>query len=231
MSVSNQTPLSSVAISLGFNCDSAAYGVSTGIRTTKMNGYKTCPFDKMLSNFGGIVQCIEDDFKYFFDEKYLTIEYPHTNPPNLLRYNLIRNTKYNFIFNHESPGHADLYSIEQWPHGKNHFVIHDFQHFKDRYKARIDNFRHYLQDPNHHITFILSTWNKTDADMEPLKNALKLHYPHLSYDFKILDCSKGKGFFVTHLRLMKVDEDDPELQRLDPGPIGDVLKDHTPGNT
>ena len=219
--------LNSVAISLGFNCDSAAHGVSSGIRETKKNGYNTCPFDKMLSNFGGIVQCIEDDFKYFFDEKYLTIEYPHKRPPNLLRYNLIRNTKYNFIFNHESPGHAKIYSIEKWPGGKNHFVSNNFKEFKSRYETRINNFRNYLQDPNNKITFIISTWNKTDADMEPMKNALNIRYPHLSYTFKIMQCSRGKAFFVTHLRLMKVDEEDPELKRLDPGPIGNVMKDHT----
>jgi len=63
--------------------------------------------------------------------------------------------------------------------------------------------------------------------MIPLKNALKLRYPHLSYTFKILDCEKGKDFFVTHLRLMKV-EDDPELARLDPIPVDDAMKDHIP---
>lgn len=223
-------PVNHIAISMGFNCDSASYGVSNGIRTTKNNGYNTCPFDKMLSNFGGIVQCIEDDFKYFFDEKYLTIEYPDNNPPNLLRYNLIRNTKYNFIFNHESPGHANLYLVEKWPGGKNHFISDNFKNFKTRYESRINNFRNYLKDPNNKITFIISTWNKTDNDMIPLKNALKIRYPHLSYTFKILDCKKGKDFFVTHLRLMKVDEDDPELARLDPVPVYDVMKDHIPNS-
>ena len=66
--------------------------------------------------------------------------------------------------------------------------------------------------------------------MIPLKNALKLRYPHLSYTFKILDCEKGKYFFVTHLRFMKVDEDDPELTRLDPIPVDDVIKDHIPNS-
>jgi len=223
----SEQPIKTVGISLGFNCDSAVYGVNSGIRSTKKNGYKTCPFDIMLSNIGGIVQCIEDDFKYFFDENYLTIEYPHDNPPTLLRYNLIRNTKYNFIFNHESPGHADLHLIENWPGGKNHFISNHFKHFKERYEARINNFRNYLNDPSNKIIFIISTWNKTEDDFALLKNALSNRYPHLSYSFKILDCTKGKDFFVTHLRLMKVDENDPELTRLEPGPSNNEMKDHT----
>jgi hypothetical protein len=42
-------------ISLGWNCSSAVYGVSSGIRNTKQNGYKTCPFDGMITNYKGIV--------------------------------------------------------------------------------------------------------------------------------------------------------------------------------
>ena len=38
----------SEGISLGWNCESANYGVANGIRSTKQNGYKTCPFDEMF---------------------------------------------------------------------------------------------------------------------------------------------------------------------------------------
>jgi hypothetical protein len=43
---------------------------------------------------------------------------------------LLENTRYGFIFNHESPGHAN----------KEHFIKNDFLEFKKRYFSRIDNF-------------------------------------------------------------------------------------------
>ena len=49
-------------ISLGQNCHSAIVGVSMGLRKTKQNGYKTCPFDEMVTNYKGIIECIKDDF-------------------------------------------------------------------------------------------------------------------------------------------------------------------------
>ena len=98
---------SRVGISLGWNCYSAMHSVEHGIRARKETGYKTCPFDTMISNFDGIVECIKDDFAYFTDEKYLYIN--ATNPADPC----IMNLKYRFGFNHESPGHADLYIKEQ----------------------------------------------------------------------------------------------------------------------
>ena len=54
----------SESISLGWNCSSATYGVQHKLRTTKKNGYKTCPFDEMITNYQGIVQCFLDNFQY-----------------------------------------------------------------------------------------------------------------------------------------------------------------------
>jgi hypothetical protein len=63
----------SEGISLGWNCNSASVGVSNGIRNTKKNGYKTCPFDAMITNYKGIIDCINDDFKYLCDPQYLEL--------------------------------------------------------------------------------------------------------------------------------------------------------------
>jgi hypothetical protein len=53
-------------ISLGWNCQSARTGVSMGIRRTKTNGYKTCPFDQMITNYPGIMECFKDEFAYLY---------------------------------------------------------------------------------------------------------------------------------------------------------------------
>ena len=46
---------------------------------------------------------------------------------------VIYNKKYKFWFNHESPGHANLYITEGWDHGTNHFVINNYEYLKKRY--------------------------------------------------------------------------------------------------
>jgi hypothetical protein len=163
-----------IGVSLGNVCASAIYGVQNNLRETKENGYKTCPFDLMVSNYNGLVQCIIDDFAHFLDLKYLVCDE-----------NGIRNTYYNFGFNHESPGHANLYLLEKWPEGTNHFVNNNFHHFITRYRARIQNFRNYLQNPSNHIVFIIQIVydpKPESAEMLLLNNALKFRYPNLSYD-------------------------------------------------
>jgi hypothetical protein len=211
---------SGVGISLGWNCHSAMHGVGHGIRTRKEDGYKTCPFDKMISNFDGIVECIKDDFAYFTDEKYLSIN--ATNPADPC----IMNLKYRFGFNNESPGHADLYKKEQWPEGITHFICDQYKNFKTRYQNRINNFRNYLSDPKNHITFIITTWDKTEEDMKPLKDALAIRYPNLSYDFVILNDPHGKEYFLRHLCDMGYKDYEPEVKRLLPPiqPISKIIK-------
>ena len=146
-----------IGISLGWTCNSAMFAVSKGIRNVKKSGYKTCPFDKMISNYTGLLECISDDFKYFVDPEYLTLKC--LIRPNGTKDDMIYNTKYNFFFNHESPGHADLYKKEKWPNGKFHFVDNNYLEFIKRYTNRIENFRNYLIDPKNRITFVITIFS------------------------------------------------------------------------
>ena len=53
-------------ISLGWNCSAAQEGLYLGLRKGKSDGYNTCPFDMMISNYIGLCECIKDDFKYLY---------------------------------------------------------------------------------------------------------------------------------------------------------------------
>ena len=197
--------MNNVAISLGWNCGSAVWAVNTGIRSKKSDGYGTCPFDIMVSNYKGVVECIEDDFKYFCDERYLTLikdlDPDHPSDTELSIYN----TKYNFAFNHESPGHADLHVTENWPEGINHFVNNSFAHFKERYYKRIENFRQYLSMPNTTITFVITSWEK--QDVSDLRSALDARYPNLKYTIVVRNEPNGKEYYLRHMRFMNyIDE-------------------------
>lgn len=197
-----------IGISLGWNCHSAIWGINNNKRISKVNGYKTCPFDIMVSNYPGICECIKDDFKYLCDENYL--ELVKVNDSEFIIYN----NKYNFGFNHESPGHANLYITEGWEHGINHYVINNYEYLKKRYLKRINNFKEYLLDENNIINFIITTWEKNNNDLKMLKDILNNKYPNLKYNFIILNEPNGKDYYIRHLKDMHFTENDEELKRL-----------------
>jgi len=199
-------------ISFGWNCNSAHHGVITRLRKRKENGYKTCPFDTMVTTYTGLIQCLDDDFKYFCDKDYLKVcNYPNPNKNNVFNgENIIVNTKYNFLFNHESPGHGKLYITEKWSKGINHFIENEFEEFIIRYQRRIQNFRNYLLSGNK-IHFILTRYNTKIEDIHLLDSIIKKKYPLLVYDFTILE--EDKDFMYNHLSLL-LDEEDDEIKRL-----------------
>jgi len=194
-----------VGISLGMKCDATLWAVENKFRKKKEEGYCTCPFDEMITNYPGIVECIRDDFKYFYDPEYLKII-------QLGDQFFIHHTKYRFIFNHESPGHADLYITQQWPEGPNHFVNNNYAHFIERYSKRVTSFRNYLLNKNNYIYFILQRYNTYQIDLDNLKDALKINYPHLKYEVILLFLDNKTA--RNNLQLMKFTENEEEMDRL-----------------
>lgn len=166
----------SIGISLGYRCCSAQLGVDRSFRKRKNQGYLTCPFDYMLTNYIGLLQCLRDDFSEFCNPDMLEIieSYPNEWP--------IHHKKYGFWFSHESPI-GDIYLRENWEFGKNHFVENNYARFIERYQKRIQNFRQYLaaDDPKNKILFIIERFNKPPTELEALLMEL---YPNL--DFTIL---------------------------------------------
>ena len=192
-----------IGISLGWNCASAIYGVENNIRDTKQNGYLTCPFDEMLKSLSGLMKCINEDFKYFHDENHLIIS-------NHSGENLIYNTRYNFMFNHESPGHANLYITQNWPGGINHYIDNNYEKFKERYAKRINNFFNYINDPNNHIIFIINGYNPMSKNIFKLRELLNTKYPHLSYELLFAPANCDKWFMITHYKILGIHEDNIE---------------------
>jgi hypothetical protein len=172
-----------VGISLGWRCEAAQIALHNGIRSSRVNGYKTCPFDLMVSNYQGMMECIKDDFKYFCDPKYLElVRAPQVNC-HLEDYQnddelWIYNTYYNFGFNHESPGHGNLYLDENWEFGINHFVENNFERFIERYNKRIENFRNYLATADK-VNFIILRYNSIPSELCDL---LSEKYENLNFE-------------------------------------------------
>lgn len=205
----------SIGISLGWNCAATSFAVKNNSRNKKQDGYNTCPFDLMLTNYPGIVQCLEDDFKSFLDLDYIEIKRFYLNIPGYPTQDepLIYNSKYKFWFNHESPGHACLYIKEKWANGINHYVMNNYEKFIERYTNRINNFRNYLSSGKP-IKFILNRYKtSTYDDIKLLNNAIKHRYPTLDYSFEFVWLNDQ---IVTrhHLINMGFNEDDEEVKRM-----------------
>lgn len=121
---------------------------------------------------------------------------------------MIYNTKYNFQFNHESPGHANLYITEKWPNGINHFVNNNFEKFIERYNQRIENFRNYLTN-NNEIIFALTIYNHVPIELD---NILHERYPNLKYKIGCIT-KRMVNNYELHFKFMEFKEDDPEYIR------------------
>ena len=185
-------------ISLGHNCAAAAQGVELGLRDVRANGYATCPFDEMNSSYEGMVQCIKEDFAHFTDPTYLKL----IDHPNDCAYypgeTLLYNTRYGFIFNHESPGHADLYKTQAWPGGKFHYIDNSFKNFRDRYDSRIENFRAYCSGGGD-VTLLLSSHPRSFDD---LLGYLQSRYPSTSFTVHRFDINNLAAWSY-HMDLMR----------------------------
>ena len=142
---------------------------------------KTCPFDEMITKFDGIIECINDDFEYLCDSRYLEM----IRIPSLIQKNpdgdwdrVIYNTKYKFIFNHESPD-ANLHDVQKWEKGRNHYLLNDYEELKKRYKQRIENMKELLNSGKN-INFILTC--SSNANIKLLKNTIEKKYPNLVFN-------------------------------------------------
>ena len=193
------------SISLGWNCASATYGVANHIRSTKQNGYHTCPFDEMLTNYNGIIECIKDGLDDLYNPEYL--ELLHISKDSKLLNTdgkgdtVIYNRKYKFIFNHESPGHADLYILQNWKTGINHYISNNYAEFIKRYQRRCENMKTYLNS-NKFIHFIITKPNCSVADISELEDIIKQQYPNLKFDIILLSCDENH--YSNHMKLMLV---------------------------
>jgi len=188
------------AISLGWNCESAFKGVAEGIRKVRADGYKTCPFDECITNYEGIIECIKDDFKYLCDVNYLKLVPARFSTGGIVESErLIHNTRYNFIFNHESPAHAKLWSSQGWPGGKMHYIDNNYAMFIERYSRRIDNFRNYVK--NNSIRFIIGNFRN---EVDSLRDTITRTYPTLTFDIYHYRPSVSKKLFNEHHALMNI---------------------------
>lgn len=137
----------SIYISLGWNCAPAIMRKNI-FKQYKKTGYLTTPFDLCVTPYEGLCKCLEENFTNFFDLR--------------MENNIIMNA-YDMWFNHEQP--FMFYSEN------------NFAEFKNRYNARIENFRNYLSS-NKFIYFIHS--NPFESSIK-LYNIIEKIYPKLKY--------------------------------------------------
>lgn len=188
-----------VGISLGWNCYPAIYGTENGHRKRKQDGYKTCPFDEMISNYEGIVQCIKDDFQDFCNPTYLELKKIPSDSKYCKDDILLYHTKYRFLFNHESPGHGNLWLDQKWSGGKYHFIQNHYEKFIERYSRRIHNFKIYLELGEDVVFLIVPS---RDDNFQELRDVLSLKYPSLCYSIMALPHQIDEHHYQDHMNLL-----------------------------
>lgn len=177
----NDKPL--IHISIGNVCNSSIYCTNNKLKPTKKEGYKTCPFDLMVSNINGIIKCFNEDFKDFYNPNFLKFN----DPDSLIH------TKYGFAFNHEVPVNKmpngsikNIYEEQEWEEGPHHFIKDNYKNFIKRYTDRINNLKYYCN--NYKINFVLEYYydKQNTKQLNDLKNAIKNRYPNLIFDILII---------------------------------------------
>jgi len=154
-----------IFISIGSNCNPRIY-MKNKMNITKKNGYKSCPFDLCISSFDSIYQCINDDFKYFFDELELIDGINGKGDrSNAGDGNKNIKNKYNFIFNHESPTHSHIFNGDNGSikDDDEYFIRNDYEQFRKRYNDRINNFKNYMNEYTM-ITFLYNNYKKNEIE-------------------------------------------------------------------
>ena len=89
--------------------------------------------------------------------------------------------------------------------------MNDYEEFINRYKRRIQNIKDLLNSKNN-IKFILTRPKTELCDISELSEVIINKYPFLNFKFVFLDFDKY--IFYDHLLLMKINENDDEIKRL-----------------
>ena len=194
-----------VAISLGYNCQPAMRSKDYKFRQSKKEGYKTCPFDVMLSNYEGLVRCLQEDFRYLTDSQYLrVIDVPVNDTLHVPHDKVIINTRYNFLFYHDSPVQY-IFDDYQWENGLEHFVVNDFAALKERYKKRVSNFVDYMGGGYEVLLVMLAPTLGYKTGFPRLNKVLHEKYPNSRYRFaKFNHLDDNEQFQVHHVQWMGV---------------------------
>lgn len=170
-------------ISLGYNCSPRGY-IKHTLGITKGNGYLSCPFDLCITPFESLYKCIETDFKYFFDDlRLIPGMCADGRPSNDVENKQNITNYYNIIFNHEGSTHSHLFDM-----GKNDdlfYIRNDFEKFKERYSARINNFRNYMKEYDHIIFIINYMEYPTNSDHTALLKLLKEVYHDKNIEIQV----------------------------------------------
>lgn len=169
-------------ISIGCQCDPRIY-IKKLLNLTHDNGYKSCPFDLCITPFESLCNCIETDFKFFFDNLH-TIPGEKADGDRSKCSDVLLNIKnyYGMTFNHEGSTHSHLFK-----EGKNDdqfYIRDDFKKFKERYSLRINNFLNYIEE-NNEIIFIHSLHKDicTERDLDKISDIFSKKYPTKIFKF------------------------------------------------
>jgi hypothetical protein len=149
--------------------------IKYSLQLSKNQGYKSCPFDLCITPYQALYECLNTDFKYFFDELHLIPGENGDGDRSQCGKGLQNITnKYGIIFNHESSTHSHLF--RDGTNDDDFYIRDDFIEFKKRYKQRISNFYNHIEK-NDKIVLVHTYGICEITDLDPICHILSDRYP------------------------------------------------------
>ena len=184
-------------LSLGLNCQPIMSAIENKLVLDRAGGRRTSVFDLCWTTSEALCHFIETGFADFFDDIALignpngqfrtpTGELLYSFVANARYGDLIVNTKYGMIFNHESPGHPFLANTEGWE-SPERFCHDDFYEFRERYRRRIETFLSTIAlclDDNEELVFLIIA---NPEDREVIEASISRTYPQLLFRIDFFD--------------------------------------------
>lgn len=142
-------------ISLGYFCEVAGELEKYGLRSASY------PFDWMISDFSGVIKCIEEEFKDFLNEEYLSQSFNDRTH--------YKNEKYNFYFFHDFD---KFKSLEK-----------QLSKINAKYKRRAERFLKIIKSPTLFIRYI-SDEIKNESGKSIELSWIEEHYNEINHCIK-----------------------------------------------
>lgn len=167
-------------VSLGSGCDTAITLRDCGLRNAAL------PFDWLVTgNHERFIQLLDDDFKYFIDERYFIPVEDASDHPNSLK-----NTHYDVVFYHEGLVPYDWHDEDKYKE--------QIDRMRAKYKRRIERFQQLRYYPgtvyfirNFTSPAIQASWHPILA--VELRCALQRYFPALDFTLVIVTYADVQG--------------------------------------
>jgi|GEM_PF-2238599 len=161
-------------ISLGFHCLPRTLLTRWGVKKTKIQGEKSCPFDLAVHPLASVCKLIENDFEDYLNVDFFRKKIYHKKKGEEI---IVQNTKYDSRFSH-TVGEA--------------YFENNYEKIVQTYQKRIENFYNYISENN--ILFVWFGRTENSAAKE-LDKIIRKKFPDLYFKIAFINQKENQRFY------------------------------------